>query len=73
MHVGTAIFLCVNKYCKKFSVNCNMCRSARCRNSFEFNKSKDILLNFGNDQISWYVLNFLTARKKCCLCLRWFK
>ena len=44
---------------QKISVNCNMCRSTRCRNCFEFNKSKDILLNSSNTQVSWYVLNFL--------------
>ena len=37
-----------------------MCRSVHCRNCFEFDNSKDILLNSGNIQISWYVMNFLT-------------
>ena len=52
------IFKC--KYCKKISVNCNMCRSARCKNCFEFNKSKETLLNSSNTQVWWYMLNFLT-------------
>ena len=47
------------KYCKKFCVNCNMCKKDKCFNCYRFNKSKDILINCGNDFILDYVQNFL--------------
>ena len=46
-------------YCLKFSVNCRSCIRQRCQNCFEFNRSKDILINSSDLQVSWYV-NFLT-------------
>ena len=46
-------------YCLKFSVNCNLCIKTKCKNCYEFNKSKDILLNCGIFQIELYVRNFL--------------
>ena len=36
-----------------------MCKKDKCFNCHRFNKSKDILINFGNDFISDYVQNFL--------------
>ena len=51
------IFKC--EYCKKFSLNCQRCISKKCKYCHEFNKSKDILLNSSNLQISWYISNFL--------------
>ena len=47
------------RHCLKFSVNCGMCIRERCKNCFRFNKSKDMLINCGDKQISDYVLNFL--------------
>ena len=43
-----------------FSINCSGCIKQRCRNCFEFNKSKVILINSFDLQISWSVSNFLT-------------
>ena len=43
-----------------FSINCNGCIKQRCRNCFEFNKSKVILINSFDLQTSWSVSNFLT-------------
>ena len=43
------------RHCLKFSVNCGMCIRERCKNCFRFNKSKDILINCGDKQISDYV------------------
>ena len=48
------------KYCLKFLTNCNGCISDRCKICHEFNKSKDILINSDDLQISLYVTNFLT-------------
>ena len=45
-------------YSKKFSVNCSSCIN-KCKNCFQFNKSKDILINCDDDQISNYIKNFL--------------
>ena len=42
----------------KFRLDSSSCLS-KCQNCFEFNKSKDILINCGDDQISNYVKNFL--------------
>ena len=36
-----------------------MCKKDKCFNCHRFNKSKDILINSGNDFISDYVQNFL--------------
>ena len=47
------------RHCLKFSVNCGMCIRERRKNCFRFNKSKDILVNCGDKQISDYVPNFL--------------
>ena len=47
------------KFCKQFCVNCNMCKKEKCLNCHRFNKSKDILINSGNDFISNYVQKFL--------------
>ena len=47
-------------YCLKFSVNCSSCIRDKCQNCFEFNRSKDILINSTDVQISNYVSNFLT-------------
>ena len=46
------------KYCKKYSVNCTMCKKDICFNCRKFNKSKDILINCNNKFISDYVKNF---------------
>ena len=46
--------------CKKFCVNCNMCKKDKCFNYHKFNKSKDILINFGNDFISYYIQKIFT-------------
>ena len=52
-------------YCEKlegryyFSVNCGMCIRERCKNCHNFNRSKDILINCEDKQISDYVQNFL--------------
>ena len=52
-------------YCEKlkgryyFSVNCGMCIRERCKNCYNFNRSKDILINCKDKQISDYVQNFL--------------
>ena len=45
-------------YDQKFCIDCNSCIS-KCQNCHEFNKSKDILINCGDKQISNYVKNFL--------------
>ena len=45
-------------YSSKFCLDCISCFS-KCKNCFEFNKSKDILINCGDQQISNYVKNFL--------------
>ena len=47
-------------YCLKFSTNCSSCVRDRCKKCAEFNRSNDILINSKDDQISNYVLNFLT-------------
>ena len=47
-------------YCLKFSVNCSSYIRDKCQNCFEFNRSKDILINSTDVQISNYVSNFLT-------------
>ena len=47
-------------YSLKFSVNCRSCIRDKCQNCFEFNRSKDILINSTDAQISNYVSNFLT-------------
>ena len=44
-------------YSSKFCLDCSSCFS-KCKNCFEFNKSKDILINCGDEQISNYVKNF---------------
>ena len=52
-------------YCEKlkgryyFSVNCGMCIRERCKNCYNFNRSKDILINCEDKQISDYVQKFL--------------
>ena len=46
------------KYCKKFCVNCNMCIAEKCLNCHRFNKSKDILINKGDDFVSNYIKDF---------------
>ena len=43
------------KYCKKDSVNCNMCKEDIYFNCKNFNKSKDILMNSDDKIISDYV------------------
>ena len=45
-------------YDQKFHIDCNSCIS-KFQNCHEFNKSKDILINCGDEQISNYVKNFL--------------
>ena len=45
-------------FSSKFRLDCSSCLS-KCQNCFEFNKSKDILINCGNHQISNYVKNLL--------------
>ena len=47
------------RYCLNFSVNCSMCIRERCKNCFSFNKSKDILINCRDKQISDFVQNLL--------------
>ena len=47
------------KFCPKFFVNCNMSKRHKCLNCHRFNKSKDILINSGDDFVSNYVKNFL--------------
>ena len=47
------------KWCFKCSLNCSSCIRDRCQNCYQFNKTKDILINCGNEQISNYVRNFL--------------
>ena len=47
------------RYCLNFSVNCGMCIRWRCKNCYNFNRSKDILINCKDKQISDYVQNFL--------------
>ena len=51
------IFKC--HHCLKFSANCNLCIKKRHTNCNEFNKSKDILLNYSDFQIKSFVRNFL--------------
>ena len=34
---------------KKFSVNCSLCRKARCKNCCNFERSKELLLNSGDE------------------------
>ena len=47
------------KYCLKFSITCGRCLKGKCFNCYKFNKSKDILINFGDFFISNYVKKFL--------------
>ena len=47
-------------YSLNFSVNCWSCIRDKCQNCFEFNRSKDILINTTDAQISNYVSNFLS-------------
>ena len=47
------------KYCKNYSVNCNMCKKDRCFNCARFNKLKDILINSNNKIISDFIKKFL--------------
>ena len=46
------------EYCSKFSVNCNLCISSRCRIYVKFNKTKDTLINSNNADVSVYITNF---------------
>ena len=43
------------KYCLNFSVNCSMCLKDKCQNCYQSNKSKDILINCRDEQISNYI------------------
>ena len=45
-------------YSKKISVDCSYCKN-KCQNCHEFNKSKDLLINCGDEQISNYIKKFL--------------
>ena len=45
-------------YFEKFSVDCSYCKT-KCQNCHEFNKSKDLLINCGDEQISNYIKKFL--------------
>ena len=45
-------------YCSKFSPKCGACKVRQCTNCSEFNKSKKVLLQCDNPQISSYVRNF---------------
>ena len=47
------------RYCLNFSVNCGMCIRERCKNCYNFNRSKGILINCKDKQISDYVQKFL--------------
>ena len=47
------------RYCLNFSVNCGMHIRERCKNCYNFNRSKDILINCEDKQISDYVQKFL--------------
>ena len=53
------IFKC--QYCLEFLGSCSLCIKKRWKNCTEFNKSKDILLNCDDFQISCYVKNFLVG------------
>ena len=47
------------RYCLNLSVNCEMCIRERCKNCYNFNRSKYILINCEEKQISDYVQKFL--------------
>ena len=46
-------------YCHKFSYNCNMCCSAKCKNCFMFKSSKEFLMKNSDKQGQEYLANFL--------------
>ena len=51
------------KWHKKFEVSCNQCRQSRCRNCFEFDNSRNFLLQNldknGREYLNNFVVNFL--------------
>ena len=47
------------KYCLKFSINCQICLKYRFQTCFQFNRTKDLLINNTDKEISNYVKKFL--------------
>lgn len=52
-----SIFCC--EYCSKFSLDCSFCRGMRCKNCTPFERSKEVLLNSGDEILKRYVSNFI--------------
>ena len=47
------------RYCLNFLVNCGMCVMDRCQNCYQFDRTKDLLINNSNKDIHNYVKKLL--------------